>query len=137
MLTDLQLGVWGEHYAARLYQKAGCEVLVRNSYNQSGKRLGEIDLICRRQHNLIFIEVKTRVSTRFGLPEEAISRFKKQRLIRSVHWFISKYPEFNSYRQRIDVCAILLLPSAKLAPASNLDKYVKYSKIITNAVELN
>lgn len=134
MLTDSQLGAWGEDYAAKLYQKAGYEVILRNSFNPTGKRLGEIDLICRRYQVVVFVEVKTRVSTRFGLPEEAVGHLKRLRLIKSVQWFLSRYPEFNSFRQRIDVCAILLSPQAKTV---NLDKCVKYSKIITNAVELN
>ncbi len=136
MLTQSELGNWGESYAARLYERAGFKILVRNSFNPYGKRLGEIDLIAVRKKLLVFIEVKTRISTKFGLPEENITSFKRHRLIRSCQWFTSNHSEFQSFQFRIDVCAILLARTAQLAKTGNLDKFVKYSKIITNAVEL-
>lgn len=136
MLTQSELGNWGESYAARLYERAGFKILVRNSFNPYGKRLGEIDLIAVRKKLLVFIEVKTRISTKFGLPEENITSFKRLRLIRSCQWFTSNHSEFKSFQFRIDVCAILLARTAQLAKTGNLDKFVKYSKIITNAVEL-
>lgn len=136
MVTDSQLGFWGEAYAARLYERAGFQILVRNSFNQTGKRLGEIDLIARRKGLIVFIEVKTRMSRKFGLPEESISYFKRLRLLKSAQWFLSKYSEYQNLSPRIDVCGILLVEAAKHANTQNLDKFVKYSKIITNAVEL-
>lgn len=136
MLTQSELGNWGESYAARLYERAGFKILVRNSFNPYGKRLGEIDLIAVRKKLLVFIEVKTRISTKFGLPEENITSFKRLRLIQSCQWFTSNHSEFQSFQFRIDVCAILLARTAQLAKTGNLDKFVKYSKIITNAVEL-
>lgn len=137
MITETQLGNWGEAYAAKLYQRAGFQILIRNSFNTTGKRLGEIDLIVRRKDLLVFVEVKTRISQRFGLPEESVSYFKRQRLIRSTQWFLAKFPEFINSRPRIDVCAILLSEAVRHSTKENLDKFVKYSKIITNAVELN
>lgn len=137
MITEKQLGNWGEQYAARLYQRAGFAVLFTNSFNHTGKQLGEIDLIVSRKKHLVFVEVKTRMSSRFGLPEETISYFKRQKLIRSIKWFLVKFPEFNNYFPRIDVCAILLNDTAKYLNLSQLDKSVRYSKIYTNAVELN
>ena len=131
------LGAWGEYYAARLYQKAGFQILLRNSFNRSGKQLGEIDLIARRGEVLVFVEVKTRISTQFGLPEESISYFKRQRLARSAQWFLAKFPVYAGLRPRIDVCAILLSEGARQTTNRDLDKFVKYSKIFTNAVELN
>ncbi|HMR55311.1 MAG TPA: YraN family protein [Candidatus Doudnabacteria bacterium] len=137
MTNEKTLGAWGEHYAARLYQRAGFQILVSNSFNRTGKQMGEIDVIVKRGKLLVFVEVKTRISARFGLPEESISYAKRQRLIKSVHWFLSKYPEFSLNRPRIDVCAILLAESANVSLSRNLDNFVKYSKIYTNAVELN
>lgn len=137
MLTQSELGSWGESYAARLYERVGFKVLVRNSFNPYGKRLGEIDLVVSRPGILIFVEVKTRVSTKFGLPEESITRLKRARLIKSADWFMSSHQEFQKFQYRIDVCAILVASAVQYLPVGNLDKYVKYSKIITNAVELN
>ncbi|HMQ01706.1 MAG TPA: YraN family protein, partial [Candidatus Doudnabacteria bacterium] len=129
MQDSIILGAWGEAYAARLYERAGFQVLLRNSFNRSGKQLGEIDVIARRKDLLTFIEVKTRIAVKFGLPEESISYFKQKRIISSVQWFLAKYPEYAHFRPRIDVCAILLTKAPSISQSRNLDNFVKYSKI--------
>lgn len=131
------LGAWGEHYAARLYVKQGYQLLVKNSFNRTGKQMGEIDLVVLGRNQIIFVEVKTRISSKFGLPEEAISYTKRQRLIKVVTWFLARHSEYQIFRPRIDVCAIMLVEAVKSLPKADLDKFVKYSKIITNAVDLN
>ncbi len=135
MNTQL-LGAWGESYAAQLYMRQQYRVLVKNSFNRVGKRLGEIDIIVQRKNVLVFVEVKTRISSAYGLPEESITSAKQNKIIRSVQWFLSQFPEYQNLQPRIDVCAILLNELARTDNGSHLDKYVKYSKIITNAVEL-
>ncbi|MBU1850225.1 MAG: YraN family protein, partial [Nanoarchaeota archaeon] len=40
------------------------------------KRYGEIDIIAQSGSTLVFIEVKTRWSRKFGLPEEAVTPWK-------------------------------------------------------------
>ncbi len=136
-LSTQTLGAWGEHYAARLYIKQGYKLLARNSFNRTGKQMGEIDLIMLGRNQIIFVEVKTRVSSRYGLPEEAISAFKQKRIIKIVRWFLARHLEYQIFQPRIDVCAILIAETAKIVPSTNLDKFVKYAKIVTNAVELN
>ncbi len=130
------IGIWGESHAAKIYSRQGFKILLRNSFNRVGKRLGEIDVIAVRNNLLVFIEVKTRVSTRFGSPEESISLSKQQKLLRSINWFLFQYPEYQSWQLRIDVCAIMLNKLPFTNAMENLDKFIKYSKIITNAVEL-
>ena len=137
MNINKNIGAWGEFYAAKLYLTRGYKLLVRNSFNRKGKQLGEIDLILSRNNVLVFVEVKTRASGKYGYPEESVTYQKQQRIIKAVQWFLNSHPEFQNFQPRIDVCAILLLESAKLCFAPDLDKFVKYSKIITNAVELN
>ncbi len=137
MINQTTLGAWGEYYAARLYSRQGYKILMKNSFNHTGKQIGEIDLIVLGKNQIIFVEVKTRVSSRFGLPEESISNHKRQRLIKIVNWFLVKHKQYQNLQPRIDVCAILLSSAAKIPNNSDLDKFVKYAKIITNAVELN
>ena len=137
MNINKNIGSWGEFYVARLYLARGYKLLVKNSFNRKGKQLGEIDLILSRKNVLVFVEVKTRVSGKYGYPEESVTYQKQQRIIKAVQWFLNSHSEFQNFQPRIDVCAILLLESAKFCFAPDLDKFVKYSKIITNAVELN
>lgn len=135
--SNKSIGAWGEHYASRLYIKQGYKLLVRNSFNHTGKQMGEIDFIVLGRNQIIFVEVKTRLSNKYGLPEESITFSKRQRLLKVVFWFLSRYPSYQYLQPRIDVCAILLAEASKALPDSDLDKFVKYAKIITNAVDLN
>jgi putative endonuclease len=66
----------GENAAADFYCAAGYELLDRNWR----VREGEIDLVVRRGATLVFCEVKTRRSDRFGTPAEAVTPRKQGRL---------------------------------------------------------
>lgn len=81
--SRVALGRWGEERVARWYVDAGYTVLDRNWYGGAG----ELDLVLGRDAQVIFCEVKTRASDRFGAPVEAVDG-RKQRRIRSlaVEW---------------------------------------------------
>jgi len=70
------LGQRGEALVADWYEQAGYEILDRNWR----RREGELDLIVGRGRAVVFCEVKTRSSNRFGAPIEAITRVKQQRI---------------------------------------------------------
>jgi putative endonuclease len=70
------LGTRGEDAAAAWYEAAGYKLLDRNWRC----REGELDLVVQRDRVLVFCEVKTRRSDRFGAPVEAITREKRQRI---------------------------------------------------------
>ena len=72
------LGRAGEDRAAAWYEAAGFEVVERNWRS----RLGELDLVCRKGRLLVFCEVKTRSSDRFGAAVEAVDARKRLRLRR-------------------------------------------------------
>jgi putative endonuclease len=77
-LTDARrdLGARGEAAVARWYERDGYRVVDRNWR----RREGELDLVLERGRVVVFCEVKTRRSDRFGAPVEAITREKRQRL---------------------------------------------------------
>jgi len=70
------LGARGEELTAEHYVADGYEILARNWRC----RQGELDLVLLRDRVLVFCEVKTRRSDRFGSPIEAITRDKRQRI---------------------------------------------------------
>jgi putative endonuclease len=70
------LGTLGEQAACSVLERAGYDVVARN-YRVRG---GEIDVVCERNGILVFCEVKTRTSTLFGIPEEAVTAAKRRRL---------------------------------------------------------
>ena len=70
------LGQRGEALVAEWYERAGYEILDRNWR----RREGELDLVLGRGRAVVFCEVKTRSSNRFGAPVEAITRTKQRRI---------------------------------------------------------
>jgi len=71
-------GTLGEQAAAARLEQLGYKILHRN-YRVRG---GELDIVAEHEGALVFCEVKTRTTTTFGLPEEAITANKRQRLRR-------------------------------------------------------
>lgn len=104
------VGQHGESVAVRQLTAQGWAVLDRN-WRCS---LGEIDIVARApEGELVIIEVKTRRSTAFGHPIEAITPAKLTRL-RVLTWaWLEAHPQPGPVR--IDVMAVLVPPSG---PAS-------------------
>lgn len=76
--TASAVGSYGERMAARYLTERGMEVLDRNWRCE----LGEIDIVARDGGCLVVCEVKTRRSTTFGQPIEAVDHRKLARLRR-------------------------------------------------------
>ncbi len=76
MAPHLELGRLGEKLAARHLRRNGYQVLHRNFRAPHG---GEVDIICRDRHEqkLVFIEVKTRASEKYGRPISAVDHDKQ------------------------------------------------------------
>jgi putative endonuclease len=70
------LGTRGEMAVARWYEDQGYQVIERNWRC----REGELDLVLERGRVVVFCEVKTRRSDRFGAPVEAVTHKKRRRL---------------------------------------------------------
>jgi putative endonuclease len=97
------IGSRGEELAAKYLEEQGYKVLTRN-YRC---RLGEIDIIASDGEDLVFIEVKTRTSLAFGLPQECITRSKQLRIRKiALYYLAEKRPLYSNYR--FDVVSILL-----------------------------
>ena len=80
-----EVGKLGERLAASfLKKKEGMKILYRNFRAPKG---GELDLVCRDGDTLVFVEVKTRTSLRFGRPAEAVNKKKQMLIVRgALEW---------------------------------------------------
>lgn len=96
-----ELGRWGESQAAEFLTRKGYQVLERNLRTP----YGEIDLIASQEGALVFVEVKTRTTQKFGLPEEAITPQKLEHMIESAQHYLQERPE-PEVDWRVDVIAI-------------------------------
>jgi putative endonuclease len=83
-----RLGARGEDRAADWYRAAGYEVVARNWRCAEG----ELDLVVGRPGELVFCEVKTRTSDRFGVPAEAVTVAKQRRLRTLAARFLADHP---------------------------------------------
>jgi putative endonuclease len=104
--TDrLALGRYGEDLAVRYLRERGWSVLERNWRCEHG----EIDIVARERDCLVICEVKTRRSTDFGEPVEAVTPVKAMRLRRLAAAYLeasgSSVPHV-----RIDVIGLLCCP---------------------------
>ena len=69
-------------------------------------KLGEIDLICKDQNELIFIEVRYRKNNTYGNAEESINYKKRQKLIKAALYFLQNTKKYDNSPCRFDVIAI-------------------------------
>ena len=93
----------GEKIARKYLEQNGYIILEKNfSCNQ-----GEIDIIALDNKEIVFIEVKTRTNTNYGLASEAVNKQKKMHLINAIKYYIHIRNLENEYI-RVDVIEIYL-----------------------------
>jgi putative endonuclease len=100
------LGRRGEEAAARWYREAGYEIVARNWRCAEG----EIDLVVidRARSQAVICEVKTRSSSAFGSPAEAVTTAKQRRLRRlAVRWLAERTGGSSIRSVRFDVVAVM------------------------------
>ncbi len=102
------LGRTGERLAAEELTRQGYTIIERNFRC----RHGEIDLIAEDATDLIFIEVKTRRGNAYGLPEEAVTPRKQQKLIQVATYYLDLHAR-SERSWRIDVVAVQLSASGR------------------------
>lgn len=98
-----ETGRWGEAVAARFLTAAGLEIVERNWRCPDG----ELDIVAREGDALVFCEVKTRTSTRFGDPAEAVHERKAARIRVLAGQYLRAHPEVHAPDLRFDVVAVL------------------------------
>lgn len=87
MYNRQEIGKIGEDKACELLLKEGYKIIERNFRC----KLGEVDIIAQDKNNdLVFIEVKTRRSFRYGIPCEAINKTKKIHIYKVAKFYILK-----------------------------------------------
>ncbi len=116
----------GEEWVSYLYRQKGYRILERNFAVYDRKKLGEIDIICRKGRQLVVVEVKTRSTEEFMDTLEAVDAQKQEYLRRMLQLFLQARPEFEDFEVQIDVVAVLMDP---------VDNSVKSVKLVENAVE--
>ncbi|TDO83696.1 putative endonuclease [Flavobacterium chryseum] len=104
MAEHNELGKKGEELAVEYLRQNGYEILDRNWTFQKA----EIDIIAQKDHFLAVIEVKTRSSTDFGLPQDFVKPKKIQLLVKAVNAYINyREKDFTDDLEiRFDIIAV-------------------------------
>lgn len=102
MADHNELGEEGERLAKAYLEKLGYKILAINWR----ERKFEIDIIAKDQAEIVFVEVKTRSTSIFGNPEEAVTLKKQQHLIEGADFYIQENE--IDLECRFDVISIIL-----------------------------
>ena len=97
------IAVLGENIASDYLTNKGYKIIERN-FRRS---YGEIDIICIKNRVLVFVEVKTRTSTKYGTPAEAITYSKLKSLIKTAEFYKISNPNLPDL-MRIDAIGVLI-----------------------------
>ena len=101
MACNIELGNTGEELAVAHLRKNHYKIIERN-YRC---RFGEVDIVALDKKVLVFIEVKTRSSRRFGSPQTGVTPRKQRQLSKVALSYLQKHNSFNR-EARFDVVAV-------------------------------
>lgn len=102
MDTRQQTGRKGESAAAQFLTQHGMKLLSHNFRCP----LGEIDLVGLEGKTIVFVEVRSRSTSRYGTPQESITIGKQKRLTRLARWYLKKNG-LEGKPARFDVVAVM------------------------------
>jgi len=97
------IGDYGESLAESYLISIGFIIIHKNFKC----KIGEIDLICRDGDYIVFVEVKSRYSSRFGCPSDSVTYRKQKKIFKTAQFYIMKYMLHNN-NFRFDVAEVIL-----------------------------
>lgn len=98
-----KVGRFGEDEAVKYLKQKGYKILDRNF---SCKR-GEIDIIALDKDEIVFIEIKARISLKYGLPSEAVTKNKLKHIYKTAEYYLYTRNLLNE-NTRIDVIEVYI-----------------------------
>ena len=102
-MNKRRFGIIGEKIAQDYFRNKGYKILETNFYTKRG----EIDIIAQMENCIIFAEVKTRTSLKFGTPAMAIN-FTKKKHIKSVAKTFLYINKLHRHEVRFDVIEVFI-----------------------------
>ncbi|MEI7690138.1 MAG: YraN family protein [bacterium] len=96
-----EIGDEGENLACQILEKMGYKILERNYRS----RFGEIDIIAEICKVIVVVEVKYKEDQGYGLPQEAVTKQKLRKIVRTAQIYI-RDKELVNPDWRVDVLAI-------------------------------
>jgi putative endonuclease len=89
-MSSVSRGQKGERLAEEFLLLLGYSILEKNWRGIKGQRAPEIDIIAADNETVVFVEVKTASSAKFGSPEFWITEPKRKRLITGAQAYMAQ-----------------------------------------------
>jgi putative endonuclease len=102
----MKVGEIGEQAAADNLINNGYQIMARRYRSRSG----EIDIIAKHKGVIVFVEVKTRRNTAYGVPAEAVNYHKQHKIINTALCYLNQTRN-TDVPCRFDILEILLSPN--------------------------
>ncbi len=114
--SRLDIAKTGEALAVAHLKARGYDILARNYRAVRG----EIDLIAQDGDCIVFVEVKTRRSLKFGLPQAAVTAHKQRQISKVALAYLQTHNLFDA-PCRFDVIAIHLSPQLEVLKLEQIE----------------
>ena len=114
--SRLDIAKTGESLAVAHLKARGYEILAQNYRAVRG----EIDLVAQDGDCIVFVEVKTRRSLKFGLPQAAVTTQKQRQISKVALAYLQAKNRFDA-PCRFDVIAIHLSPRLELLKLEQIE----------------
>jgi putative endonuclease len=101
------LGARGEEIAVAYLKRQKFRIIETNFRC----KCGEVDIIARDGKEIVFVEVKTRRTASYGLPQLAVTPFKQRQISKAALTYLSKNRLMDE-DARFDVISVLLLDAS-------------------------
>ena len=102
--AKIQTGKLGEDIAVDYLKNEGYRIIERN-YRCV---FGEIDIVATDRNVIVFVEVRSRKSAKYGSPQESVGLNKKMKVSKIALNYL-KEKQFQDCRARFDVVAVKIL----------------------------
>jgi len=107
-MTRIELGAKGEDIAEQYLRDAGYKIVKRNCR----VRHSDIDVLASRDDTLVFVEVRTKSNSNYGMPEESITKTKLRQMKKTAEIYLAFHEWIGSVR--MDAICIILEESGKV-----------------------
>ena len=121
--SRLDIAKLGESLAVEHLRTRGCKILAQNY--RAGR--GEIDLIVQDGQFIVFVEVKTRRSLKFGLPQAAVTRQKQKQISKIALAYLQSENLWDT-PCRFDVIGIHLSPQSELLRLEHIESAFEFQR---------
>lgn len=98
-----QIGKYGEDLACKYLEKIGYNIISRNFYTSNS----EIDIVAQNKEEIIFVEVKSRMSKKYGNPIESVDNYKQKHILDASKYFIYKN-KLENQNIRFDIIEVYI-----------------------------